>query len=56
MLLVTPDSCRAHWPLCYVIVYPGKDGQVRSVKLQVGDRQLVRPVVKLCPLELDCSA
>ena len=57
VLLVSLDSCRAHWPLGRVIeVYPGKDGRVCSVKLQVGDKQLVRPVVKLCPLELDCSA
>ena len=51
MLLVFPDSCRAHWPLGHVIdVYTGKDGRVRSVKLQIGDSQLVRPAVKLCPL------
>ena len=57
MLLVSPDSHRAHWPLGRVIeVYPGKDGQVCLVKLQVGDKQLVRPVVKLCSLELDCLA
>ena len=56
MLLVSSDTHRAHWPLGRVIeVYPGKDGQVRSVKLQVGDKQLVRPVIRLCPLELDCS-
>ena len=34
-------------------VYPGKDGQVRSAKLQVDEKQYVRPLVKLCPLELD---
>ena len=57
IVLVSPDSHRVHWPLGRVIkVYPGKDGQVRSVKLQVGDKQLVRPVVKLCPLELNCLA
>ena len=57
VLIVSPDSCRAHWPLGRVTkVYPGKDGWVRSAKLQVGDKQLVRPVVKLCSLELDCSA
>ena len=56
VLLVSPDSPRAHWPLgCVIDVYPGKDGQIHSVKLQVGDKQLVRPVVKLCPLELDSS-
>ena len=56
VLVVSSDSHRAHWPLGRVIeVYPGKDGLIRSVKLQVGDKQLVRPVVKLCPLELDSS-
>ena len=57
VLLVSPESPRAHWPLGKVIeVYPGKDGYIRSVKLQVGDKQLVRPIVKLCPLEFDSSA
>ena len=56
VLLVSPDSPRAHWPLGRVLeVFPAKDGNVRSVKLQAGDRQLMRPIVKLCPLELDCS-
>ena len=56
VLLVSPESPRAHWPLGKVIeVYSGKDGHIRAVKLQVGDKQLVRPIVKLCPLELDCS-
>ena len=35
--------------------YLGKDGQVHSVKLQVGNKQLIRLIVKLCPLELDSS-
>ena len=54
VLLISTDSIRAHWPLGRVIeVYPGKDGQVRSAKLQIGENQYVRPLVKLCPLELD---
>ena len=54
VLLISNENTRAHWPLGSVIeVYPGKDGYVRCVKLQVGDKQLTRPVVKLCPLELD---
>ena len=57
LLLVSPDSQRAHWPMgCVIEVYPGKDGQIHSVKLQVRDKQLVKPVVKLCPLELDSYA
>ena len=56
VLIVSPENQRAHWPLGRVIeTYSGKDGRVRSVKLQVGNKQLIRPIVKLCPLELDSS-
>ena len=53
-MLISPDSTWAQWPLGRVIeVYPGNDGHVRSAKLQVGEKQHVRPLVKLCSLELD---
>ena len=53
-MLISPEITQAQWPLRRVIeVYPGKDGHVRSVKLQVGEKQYVRPLVKLCPLELN---
>ena len=42
-------------PIGHWVVDEVKDGWGCSVKLQVGDRQLVRLVVKLCPLESDCS-
>ena len=54
MLVISPDTSRGNWPLGGVIeVYPGKDGHVRVVKIQVGDGTLIRPVTKLCPLELE---
>ncbi|MCG8045043.1 MAG: hypothetical protein N0E48_05150, partial [Candidatus Thiodiazotropha endolucinida] len=54
MLVVSPDTPRGKWPLGRVLeVYPGKDGHVRVVKNQVGDGTLIRPVTKLCPLELE---
>ena len=54
MLIISPDTSRGNWPLGRVIeVYPGKDGHVRIVKIQVGDGTLIRPVTKLCPLELE---
>ena len=44
---------RAHWPLARILeVYKGKDGNIRSAKIQVSDKSYVRPIVKLCPLEL----
>ena len=54
VLVVSPDTARGNWPLGRVVeVYPGVDGRVRVAKLQVGEGTLVRPVVKLCPLECD---
>ena len=54
MLLVSSDTPRGQWPLGRVLeVYRSKDQHVRSLKLQVGDKQYIRPIVKVCPLELD---
>ena len=54
VLMVSSDTPRGRWPLGRILeVYPGKDGHIRSVKLQVGEKQYSRPIVKLCPLELE---
>ena len=54
VLVVSPNTPRGQWPLGRILeVYPGRDGHVRSVRLQVGDKQYLRPIVKVCPLELD---
>ena len=54
--MIAPDTPRGHWPLGRVQeVYPGKDGHVRAVKVQVGQgHALVRPIARICPLE--CAA
>ena len=53
VLVLMSDSPRAHWPLARILeVYKGKDGNIRSAKIQVSDKSYVRPIVKLCPLEL----
>ena len=47
--VVTP---RGRWPLGRITkVYPGQDGKVRVVDVQVGKSVMRRPAVKLCPLE-----
>jgi len=54
VLVVSSDTPRGQWPLGRVLkVYPGKDGKVRTVKLKVGNKQYSRPIVKVCPLEMD---
>ena len=38
MLVISPDTSRGNWPLGRVLeVYPGQDGHVRVVKIQVGE-------------------
>ncbi|XP_055941904.1 uncharacterized protein LOC129971950 [Argiope bruennichi] len=45
---------RLDWPLGLVIeVFTGKDGCIRVVKLKTASGELVRPVQRLYPLELD---
>ena len=54
VVVVSPDTPRGQWPLGRILeVYPGKDGHIRSVRLQVGEKQYSRPIVKVCPLELE---
>ena len=56
ILMISPDSPHAHRPLARVLkVYTGKDGFIRSAKVKVGAKEYVRPIVKLCPLELSSS-
>ena len=52
VLLISSDTPRGSWPMGRVVeVYPGDDGRVRVVKVQVGQGTLIRPISKLCPLE-----
>ena len=53
VVLVIQGLSRGHWPLGRVSeVYSGKDNHVRVVKVQVGKNCFVRPITKVCPLEL----
>ena len=52
VLAISPESPRAQWPLARVLeVFPGQDGHVRVVKLQVGKDTIVSPISKCVPLE-----
>ena len=53
VLVIQEGLLRGHWPLGRILeVYPGKDNHVRVVKVQVGKNCFVRPITKVCPLEL----
>ena len=53
LLLIADENVhRGKWPLARVIdVFHGKDGYVRSAKVQTSSKILTRPVTKLCFLE-----
>ena len=51
MLVLEPNLPRGKWPLGRIAdTYPGKDGHSRVVKVQCGEKTVVRPIHKLVPL------
>lgn len=54
VLVMNQNLPRGHWPLGKIVeVFPGHDGHIRVAKVKIGQTVLVRPITKLCPLELD---
>ena len=54
VLIADENVHRGKWPLARVTdVYHGKDGYVRSAKVETSSTILIRPVTKLCFLEED---
>jgi hypothetical protein len=54
VLVINPNIPRGHWPLGrFIEVVPGKDGHVRIPKVLLGQNVLVRPISKLCSVEIE---
>ena len=52
VIVLDESMSRKDWPLGRIIeVYPGKDGLVRSLKVQTAKNRYVRPINKVCLLE-----
>ena len=52
VIVMTPDTPRGKWPLGRIKkLCPGRDGLVRVVEVNMGGKTLMRPFVKLCPLD-----
>ena len=52
VLAVNPNVPRGQWPLGRVLeTFPGRDGKVRTAKIQLGTSSHLRPVTKICLLE-----
>ena len=53
VLVVDPGNPRGHCPLGRIQdVFPGPDGKVRVVRVRTEGKDYVRPITKLCPLEI----
>lgn len=52
VLIAEPNARRGEWPLSRVMeAYPGNDGLVRAVRVKAKNKEYLRPVHHLCPLE-----
>ena len=52
VLMVEPNARRGDWPLGRITeTLPGDDGLVRIVRVKAKDKEYLRPVHRLCPLE-----
>lgn len=51
VLIENEDTLPLQWPLGKVVeTFRGSDGHVRYVRLKTSNGELVRPIVKICPL------
>ena len=51
--MVDPGNPRVHWPFGRIQeVFPGPDGMVRVARIRAGGKDYVRPITKLCPLDI----
>jgi hypothetical protein len=53
VMCIDPNLPRGTWPLGRVEeVLVGPDKHVRTARIKIGQKQYVRPITQLCPLEI----
>lgn len=56
VLIGNDNTKRIEWPLGRVIArLPGRDDQIRVYRIKTKEGELLRPIQRLYPLEIDCS-
>ncbi|GFX27145.1 uncharacterized protein TNCV_440511 [Trichonephila clavipes] len=51
-----PNKKRLYWPLGKVIeLIPGRDGKVRTLKLRCSNFEIIRPIQRVFPLEIQSA-
>jgi hypothetical protein len=52
VICIDPTLPRGTWPLGRVEVFFGPHKHVRTARIKIGQKQYVRPITRLCPLEI----
>ncbi|GFQ67791.1 integrase catalytic domain-containing protein [Trichonephila clavata] len=53
VLVENPNKKRLYWSLAKVLeLLQGRDGNIRTLKLKCGNAEIIRPVQRLFPLEI----
>ncbi|GFX42060.1 integrase catalytic domain-containing protein [Trichonephila clavipes] len=56
VLIENPNKKRLYWPLGKVIeLIPGRDGKVRTLKLRCSNSEIIRPIQRVFPLEIQSA-
>ncbi|GFW10451.1 uncharacterized protein TNCV_892461 [Trichonephila clavipes] len=56
VLIENPNKKRLYWPLGKVIeLIPGRDGKVRTLKLICSNSEIIRPIQRVFPLEIQSA-
>ncbi|GFY35953.1 uncharacterized protein TNCV_4843251 [Trichonephila clavipes] len=56
VLIEDPNKKRLYWPLGKVIeLIPGRDGTVRILKLRCSNFEIIRPIQRVFPLEIQSA-
>ncbi|GFQ90234.1 integrase catalytic domain-containing protein [Trichonephila clavata] len=57
MVLIGDDKKRLSWPIAKIIeLIPGRDGEIRTVRLKTQHGTVIRPVQRIFPLEVQAIA
>ncbi|GFQ78449.1 hypothetical protein TNCT_281111 [Trichonephila clavata] len=55
-LIKNPNRKRLYWPLGKVVeLIPGRDGKVRTLKLRCSNSEIIRPIQRVFPSEIQSA-
>ncbi|GFU33127.1 uncharacterized protein NPIL_512421 [Nephila pilipes] len=56
VLIENPNKKRLYWPLGKIVeLIPGRDGKVRTLKLRCNKTEIIRPIQRVFPMEIQSA-